>query len=1354
MNSVSRSRRWRLSAVVVVGLLALAPSPSHSAGSQADERHAAELELRLGPGVTVSIHEATGAARFIGTAPGRPIPRPAGVPAGAPPTLTARAFLGRYGGHFGLREPAQELRVEAVGAAPGGGSSIRFGQLHEGVRVLGAELVVNLDRERNVLSVSGETLPSGELESPRLELDPAVAATEAEQAALAAVARAHGAAAAELRATEPGLEIYDSRLLGGPGLDRPALVWRIEVRSSAGEPIRELVLVDARLGSVALQFNQIAHAKNRQICDANNSTAQYPCTAPVRAEGAPPHAVPDVNQAYDFSGDTYDFFFNRFGRDSLDDAGMNLLSTVRWCESLASRDCPYENAFWDGQQMVYGEGFAVDDVVGHELTHGVTEFSSKLFYYYQSGAINESLSDVFGEFVDLTNGSGTDTSAVRWLMGEDLPSSIGVIRNMKNPPAFGDPDRMTSPNYWADPNQVDGGGVHVNSGVNNKAAYLMTDGDTFNGRTVSGLGIDKVARIYYQAQTALLTSASDYADLHDALKQACTNLVGIGGITAADCVEVDDAALATEMNLDPPAAPAPHAPTCATGATAVNSFFDDLENTASGNWAKTSILGTNGWYYPQNTHPYPGFDATYATSGSKNFWGDNHDTRADFAIGMTSNVTVPPGGYLHFQHAYGFEDTDSPSRAWDGGVLEYSTNDGASWTDAGPLFTHNGYTGTIYSGGTANNPLQGRSAFVRESNGYISSRLDLSSLSGQHVRFRFRIGTDSVAGDYGWFIDDVRIYRCDGGTVPPAAPTLTTTVPASPANNNSPGVKGTVGAGSPTQVKIYENATCTGAPDATGSVAQFTGAEGITISVPDNTTTALSARASDAANNDSGCSNTISYVEDSIAPAAPSINATDPNSPSSNSQPLVKGSSSADTATVDVFTQASCAGSPTSGSKSAFEGAGIQVTVSVNQTTQLSARARDAAGNASSCSVSFPYTHDNLAPAAPTLTTTVPASPANNNSPGVKGTVGAGSPTQVKIYKNDATCTGAPDATGSVAQFTGAQGITISVPDNTTTALSARASDAANNDSACSNTISYVEDSLPPQTQIGFPQDATAYTSTAFAAGCADAIPDVCGTSSDSVGLAKVEARIQRDSDSMYWNGLSWQLGEIWLMATGTGSWSFGFDPASGAYTLSARATDTAGNTDLTSAIHSFTVDSEAPAPPTLADSVPESPANFNDPKLTGTAEPGSTVRLYTNSECTGPPAATGSATSFASSGLTVSVADDTTTDVHGTATDAAGNTSTCSAAFPYSEDSTAPTSTILNPKARITDRTPKFKFSASEISVAFKCSLDGRRFKRCASPYVTERLSYGRHVFRVRARDLAKNTGAAARDKFRVVRR
>ena len=104
----------------------------------------------------------------------------------------------------------------------------------------------------------------------------------------------------------------------------------------------------------------------------------------------------------------------------------------------------------------------------------------------------------------------------------------------------------------------------------------------------------------------------------------------------------------------------------------------------------------------------------------------------------------------------------------------------------------------------------------------------------------------------------------------PAAPSITDTDPDSPANDNSPEVKGTVGAGSPTQVKIYVNASCSGAPDATGTVAQFTGA-GITVNVPGDPVTALSARASDAASNDSACSNTINYVEDSTGGSAGGI---------------------------------------------------------------------------------------------------------------------------------------------------------------------------------------------------------------------------------------------------------------------------------------------------------------------------------------------------------------------------------------------------------------------------------------------------------------------------------------------------
>jgi len=110
-------------------------------------------------------------------------------------------------------------------------------------------------------------------------------------------------------------------------------------------------------------------------------------------------------------------------------------------------------------------------VVAHELTHGITDYTSGLFYYFQSGAINEGLSDVFGELVDQWNGQGNDTSGVKWLIGEDLAGYSGGLRNMADPTKFGDPDKTSSANYTADAAVADSGGVHTNSGVTNKAAY-------------------------------------------------------------------------------------------------------------------------------------------------------------------------------------------------------------------------------------------------------------------------------------------------------------------------------------------------------------------------------------------------------------------------------------------------------------------------------------------------------------------------------------------------------------------------------------------------------------------------------------------------------------------------------------------------------------------------------------------------------------------------------------------------------------------------------------------------------------------------------------------------------------------
>jgi hypothetical protein len=522
----------------------------------------------------------------------------------------------------------------------------------------------------------------------------------------------------------------------------------VVVSSKEDLTFKELVLVDAQTGFIALHFNQIDSARNRFIYDnANNPSAGLPGTGPVRTEGQGATGISDVDNAYDFSGDTYDFFYDEHSRDSLDDAGMAIVSTVRYCPNASS--CPYANAFWNGVQLVFGDGYAsADDVVGHELTHGVTDFSSHLFYYYQSGAMNESFSDIWGEFVDLENGRGTDTPAVRWKMGEDIPG--GAIRDMSNPPAYGDPDYIGSPYYYCE--ELDQGGVHTNSGVNNKAAYLMTDGGSFRGKSVTALGISKVADLYYEAQTNLLTSGSNYRDLYNALIQASMVL----GFSSAEQQSVQNALDAVAMDQRP-CGDSAEAPLCTGEMQPVNLFYDDLENTSSGNWVTGAIQGSNHWAYPQNpnTFPYYNLDATYTSSGVYNFYAYDTSSTADYFIAMTLDIEIATGTYLHFHHDWNFEG--STSFAWDGGVLDYSINGGVSWQELpGTMFTHNGYSGTLRTG----NPLAPRQAFAGESHGYTASRVDLDNLDGESARFRFRIGTDSILDDWGWFIDDVRIYHC------------------------------------------------------------------------------------------------------------------------------------------------------------------------------------------------------------------------------------------------------------------------------------------------------------------------------------------------------------------------------------------------------------------------------------------------------------------------------------------------------------------------------------------------------------------------------------------------------------------
>lgn len=727
------------------------------------------MERAAGGPVKSTQSPVTGLATFVAADPGHPIPVAASAAASA--EERARAFLGVYGQAFGVRDSGRVRLKRTSGLDDVGIEHVHFQQVHNGVPVTGGELTVHV-RGDTVVAVNAKTLATIEKVNTTPTLAPAQARTAAQ-----------GLLAKHLHVTDatlstPQLEIFNRGLLESRSA-RTRLAWFIEATKIN---LREFIWIDAQTGGVLLHFSQLPDARSRSIYDANDS-ANLP-GALVRTEGSLPTGDADADAAYNFSGDTYNYYSSQHGRDSFDNAGATIISTVHFCPDFLN--CPYPNAFWNGTQMVYGEGFAAaDDVDAHELTHAVTQYSANLFYYMQSGALNESFSDIFGETVDLTNSGGTDTVGVRWLMGEDIPG-IGAIRDMENPSSFGDPGKLSDFGFVCssgDP-PADGGGVHTNSGVPNHAYALMVDGGSYNGFSISGIGLTKAGKIQYRALTQYLLSASDFLDNYNALQQACTDLIGSAGITATDCTQVKKALDAVEMAEPWPCSPTQPTPPalCPAGQAPTTLFFDDLENPASGRWSITNIVaGSNLWHYP------PGVDNIFATSGVQNFWGDDAGHIGDAAIAMTLNVAIPAGdARMQFNHSYGFETGLSVN--YDGGVLEYSTNGGASWTDASSLITAGApYGGTLST--SDSNPLAGRSAFVGDSYGYTATQLNLTSLAGQNVRFRFRLGTDPSVEDYGWYIDDVRVYQCGGGGGGTATLTVTKSgVGSGTVTSNPPGI--------------------------------------------------------------------------------------------------------------------------------------------------------------------------------------------------------------------------------------------------------------------------------------------------------------------------------------------------------------------------------------------------------------------------------------------------------------------------------------------------------------------------------------------------------------------------------------
>ncbi|MCG6493536.1 M4 family metallopeptidase [Kitasatospora sp. A2-31] len=239
---------------------------------------------------------------------------------------------------------------------------------------------------------------------------------------------------------------------------------------------------------------------DRVIGDAEH-TEQLPGRT-VRREGQGPVDDQSVDHAYDGLGATYALFADVYGRRSIDGEGLRLDATVHY-------GVHYDNAFWDGRQMVFGDGdgevfgdfTACLDVIGHELTHGVTQFTAGLEYRGQPGALNESVSDVFGSLVK-QYALGQDAADADWLIGAGLlaPGVQGVaLRSMRAPgTAYDDPrlGKDPQPAHLRDYVRTarDNGGVHINSGIPNHAFYLLAT-------ALGGPAWERAGRIWYDALT-------------------------------------------------------------------------------------------------------------------------------------------------------------------------------------------------------------------------------------------------------------------------------------------------------------------------------------------------------------------------------------------------------------------------------------------------------------------------------------------------------------------------------------------------------------------------------------------------------------------------------------------------------------------------------------------------------------------------------------------------------------------------------------------------------------------------------------------------------------------------------------
>ncbi len=479
----------------------------------------------------------------------------------------ALALLQTVAPFYGLHPERDQFRVKKSFVDEAGGEHARMQHLHRGVPVFGSEVYAHATIQGTVTMLNGQLVHALDLDTA-----PVLSAEQAVQSALQKIGPAKyrwedAAQEALLQATyndaqrtwKPQPELVIAPAHGDFAGNDYRLAWKMMIPVDAPQPANWVYFIDARSGEAIFFFNKMhsvtgtgtsiysgtvniettLNGSTYEMYDAGRKIKTYDAND---AGTLPGTLLTDSDNVWNGTRQiagvdahwgtqwVYDYYLNVHGRNSFNNAGAQFTQSVHV-------NTNWVNASWNGAQVQYGDGNGVDsdelvaiDVAAHEWTHAVTDYESDLVYSGESGALNESLSDIFGEVIQIY-AKGLST----WQIGEECwtPGTSGdALRNMANPNVEGQPDTYGG-TYWINPSQWwnDNGGVHRNSGVSNFAFYLLVNGgsgtnDIGSAYNVTAIGLNDARAIFYLAQTTYLTSSSNFAAARTATENAASSLYG------------------------------------------------------------------------------------------------------------------------------------------------------------------------------------------------------------------------------------------------------------------------------------------------------------------------------------------------------------------------------------------------------------------------------------------------------------------------------------------------------------------------------------------------------------------------------------------------------------------------------------------------------------------------------------------------------------------------------------------------------------------------------------------------------------------------------------------------------------